>query len=124
MTLPMNAWKMVYENCPDINKANFSLGEKILKITKLKQFRDEKDAYIQDLMSFAREQYEVLSAKVSTGQVWPLISPCSCIDNKWLRNEELYNMLEKAFQEDRSNFKNPKALYLYFSSLSRSARSR
>ena len=38
-------------------------------------------------------------------------------DNKMASDEELYNMLDKAFKEDKANFKNPKALYLYFSTL-------
>jgi len=38
-------------------------------------------------------------------------------DHKMASNEELYNMLHVAFEQDASNFKNPKALYLYFSSL-------
>ena len=32
-------------------------------------------------------------------------------------DEQLYDMLDAAFKQDRKNFKNPKALYLYFSSL-------
>jgi hypothetical protein len=34
-----------------------------------------------------------------------------------ITDEEIYTQLDKAFTEDRANFKNPKALYLYFSSL-------
>ncbi len=36
---------------------------------------------------------------------------------KWLLTSRSSNMLDKAFKKDKDNFKNPKALYLYFSSL-------
>ena len=35
-------WKMVYDNCPDINKANFIYGERILKDKIEKIFRCRK----------------------------------------------------------------------------------
>ncbi|HBU77495.1 MAG TPA: hypothetical protein DEF18_05280, partial [Muricauda sp.] len=38
-------------------------------------------------------------------------------ENKMASDEELFTMLDKAFQEDQENFTNPRALYLYFSSL-------
>ena len=44
-------WKMVYESCPDINKANFSYGERILKAKIESSTGADKDAYLQDLLS-------------------------------------------------------------------------
>jgi len=38
-------------------------------------------------------------------------------ENKMISNDEIYSNLGNAFKNDRKNFKNPKALYLYFSSL-------
>jgi hypothetical protein len=38
-------------------------------------------------------------------------------ENKIASNSEIYDQLHKAFTEDQDNFTNPKALYLYFSSL-------
>ena len=37
--------------------------------------------------------------------------------NKMGSDVEIYDMLQKAFDGDPKNFKNPRALYLYFSSL-------
>ena len=44
-------WKMVYENCPAINKANFSLGERILSYKIDNSSGADKDGYIQELMT-------------------------------------------------------------------------
>ncbi len=44
-------WKMVYDNCPSINKANFTLGEKILADKIDKSSGAEKDGNIKRLIS-------------------------------------------------------------------------
>ncbi|MBT8283371.1 MAG: hypothetical protein KJO86_06505 [Muriicola sp.] len=109
-------WKMVYEACPDINKANFSYGERILKYKVENSSGAEKDGFIQDLMTL----YD------NSNKYYPQSFPPSGVaidkvllmyDNKMASDEQIFNMLDKAFKEDRKNFKNPKALYLYFSSL-------
>lgn len=109
-------WKMVYENCPAINKANFSLGEKILKHKIDNATGAEKDQYINDLMALYDSSLEYFPKKYSQASV-AIDKALLQYDNKMASKEELYTMLDKAFQEDRKNFKNPKALYLYFSSL-------
>ena len=51
-------WKMVYDNCPDINKANFSLGEKILNHKIENSSGVDKDAYIQELRALFKKSRE------------------------------------------------------------------
>lgn len=109
-------WKMVYENCPAINKANFSLGEKILKHKIENSSGAEKDQYINDLMALYDNSLKHFPQKYSQASV-AIDKALLQYDNKMASTEELYTMLDKAFKEDRKNFKNPKALYLYFSSL-------
>ena len=109
-------WKMVYDNCPDINKANFSLGEKILTHKIKNSSGAEKDGYIQDLLTMHDNSLKYFPTKFSKAGVAIDIALLK-YDNKMASDEELYSMLDKAFNEDRKNFKNPKALYLYFSSL-------
>ena len=109
-------WKMVYENCPDINKANFSLGEKILSHKIKNSSGADKDAYIQDLMTLYENSVKYFPTKFPPAMV-AIDKSMLMYDNKMASTEELYNMLDKAFKEDEKNFKNPKALYLYFSSL-------
>jgi len=109
-------WKMVYEACPDINKANFSLGEKILNHKIKNSSGADKDAYIQDLLALHDKSGEYFPKKFSKASI-AIDKALLQYDNKMASDEELYNMLDQAFREDRKNFKNPKALYLYFSSL-------
>ena len=109
-------WKMVYENCPDINKANFSLGEKILNHKIENSSGTEKDGYIEQLMSLHDNSMKYFPGKFPPAMV-AIDKSMVMYDNKMASDEELYNMLNKAFTEDREHFKNPKALYLYFSSL-------
>jgi len=109
-------WKMVYEACPDINRANFSYGERILKHKIDNSSGAEKDAFIQELMKLYDDSHKYYPANFPTSVV-TIDKVLLMYDNKMASDEEIYNMLDKAFKADRKNFKNPKALYLYFSSL-------
>ncbi|THV61677.1 hypothetical protein EZV76_04915 [Flagellimonas alvinocaridis] len=109
-------WKMVYESCPDINKANFSYGEKILAHKIDNSSGADKDGYIQELLSLydnSRKYFPKNYPPAATEIDKALL----LYDNKMASDEQLFGMLDKAFKEDRDNFKNPKALYLYFSAL-------
>ena len=109
-------WKMVYETCPDINKANFSLGERILKHKVKNSSGADKDGYVQDLLTLFDKSLEYFPAKFPKAGV-AIDKALLMYDQKMASDDQLYAMLDKAFKEDRKNFKNPKALYLYFSTL-------
>ncbi|WP_421808707.1 hypothetical protein [Flagellimonas sp.] len=109
-------WKMVYESCPDINKANFSYGERILKAKIESSTGAEKDAHIQDLLALYDNSLKYFPTNYTKAGV-AIDKVLLMYENKMASDEELFNMLDKAFQEDQANFKNPRALYLYFSSL-------
>lgn len=109
-------WKMVLDNCPDINKANYSYGERILKHKIKNSSGADKDGYIQDLLSLFDNSLKYFPTKFSKAGV-AIDKTLLMYENKMASDEQIYSMLDKAFTEDRANFKNPKALYLYFSSL-------
>lgn len=109
-------WKMVYDNCPDINRANFTYGERILKDKIKKTAGAEKEGYIKDLMSLHDKSIEYFPKRFTKAGV--IIDKVDLMyTNKMIKDQESYDELHKAFTEDRANFKNSKALYLYFSSL-------
>lgn len=109
-------WKMVYDNCPDVNRANFTIGKRILKDKIKKSSGGDKDGYINDLLVLYDNYRKYFPKKAPLAGV--LIDQVLLkYDNKMISNKEIYDMLHKAFTEDKANFKNPKALYLYFSSL-------
>ncbi len=109
-------WKLVYEACPDINKANFSYGERILAHKIENSTGAEKDGFIKELMKLYDDSIKYFPDSFTPGGV-AIDKVLLMYDNKMASDEEIYNQLDKAFKEDRANFKNPKALYLYFSSL-------
>nr|WP_298791952.1 hypothetical protein [uncultured Allomuricauda sp.] len=109
-------WKMVYESCPDINKANFTYGERILKHKIKNSSGSDKDGYIQELLAMYDNSGKYFPTKFSQADR-AIDKVLLMYDNKMASNDQVYDMLGKAFTEDKKNFKNPKALYLYFSSL-------
>ncbi|SDL72484.1 tetratricopeptide repeat protein [Kriegella aquimaris] len=109
-------WKMVYDNCPDVNWANFLYGERILKDKIEKSSGAEKDAVIQDLLTLYDNSTKYFPKKATPATV-AIDKALLKYENKMGSDSEIYEMLHKAFQEDRKNFKNSRALYLYFSSL-------
>lgn len=109
-------WKMVYDNCPDINWANFAYGERILKDKIDKSSGAEKDGHIKDLLALFDNSLKYFPNKAKLADVVKdkvLLQ----YDNKMISDDQIYGQLHEAFTKDKSNFKDPKALYLYFSSL-------
>ncbi len=109
-------WKMVYDQCPDLNRATFVYGERILKDKIKKSNGTEKDGFIGDLLVLYDNSMKYFPAKTKMADM-EIKKVLMKYDNKMISNDEIYSNLQKAFTEDRDNFKNAKALYLYFSSL-------
>lgn len=109
-------WKMVWDNCPELNAATYSLGERILKDKIEKSAEAEKLATTDMLLKLYDDSYKYFPKKFPSAKV--LSSKALLMyDKKMGTDDDTYELLHKAFTEDRSNFKNPKALYLYFSTL-------
>lgn len=108
-------WKMVYENCPTLHYATFVYGELILK-DKIKSDPANKDAYIKMLADVYKKGPEYFPKKFTVTNA-NIDAALLMNDQKLGSDEEIFNLLDKAYKEDRDGFKNPKALYLYFSTL-------
>ena len=109
-------WKMVYDNCPDANWAIYAYGERILKDKIKKSSGSEKDGHVNLLFEVWDNSLKYFPKKAKVADV--IIDKVLLrYDDKSINDDEVYSLLGKAFSEDRANFKNPKALYLYFSSL-------
>ena len=109
-------WKMVYDQCPDLNRATFIYGERILNYKIDKASGAEKDGFINDLLVLYDNsiKYFPKETKLADKIIDQVLVK---YQHKMISDEEIYNDLHKAFTEDKDNFRNPKALYLYFSSL-------
>ena len=109
-------WKMVYDNCPTLNWANILYGERILKDRVSNSTGADKTANINALLELYDNRMKYFPDKTNVAET--IIDKVLLqYDEKLISDEEIYAQLDKAFKENGENFKNPKALYLYFSSL-------
>lgn len=107
-------WKMVFDNCPEIHPATYIYGERILKDKLSKSSGAEHEGYINTLMSVYDKELEYFPKRYSKADV--LAKKALLMYNeKSGTDQEILGLLDDAFQNDRDNFSNPKALYLYFS---------
>jgi len=109
-------FKKVYETCPQLNNAIYVYGERILKHKIGKASAGEKDGFIKDLMGLYDDKMKYFSSKTNMAET-EIDKVLLQYDNKMMDDSGVYAGLSKPFTEDKGNFKNPKALYLYFSSL-------
>ena len=109
-------WKKTYEACPEINKANFSAGEKILMHKIKNSSGAEQTAFIQDALKLFDDSRKYFPKSFSVAGT-TIDKVLLMRDHNMISDEEIYKQLGDAFKADRKNFKNPKALYLYFSTL-------
>lgn len=109
-------WKMVYDNCPDLHKANFIHGERILNYKIEKSTGAEKEGFFKDLINLYNSSIKYFPSDFNQATVASDIA-IAMYDNKMGSDQEIYDILHKGFTEDKANFSNPKALYIYFSLL-------
>ncbi|AXO81149.1 hypothetical protein DZC78_12390 [Olleya aquimaris] len=105
------------KDCPKYNKAIYVYGEKILNHYIDKAAGADKLAYVKDLLSMYDERLVHFESQTKVGD---MISDKAQLMYKYktelgLSNEEVYNTFDKAYTTDLKTFKNPKALYTYFS---------
>ncbi len=109
-------WKMVYDQCPDLNRATFVYGERILNSKIDKSSGAEKDGYIKDLLALYDNSLKYFPKQTKLADMI-IDQVLTKYEHKMISDEEIYSELNKAYTQDKANFRNPKALYLYFSSL-------
>lgn len=108
-------WKMVYENCPTLHWATYHYGERILK-HKIDSDSANKEQYVQMLTELYETSFKNFPDKYN--ETGSLIDKALLLnDYKLGTDEEIYQVLDQAFKNNPEEFKNPKALYLYFSAL-------
>ncbi len=109
-------WKKTYDACPDINKANFSLGEKILKFKIKNSTGADKDGFVQDLLAMYDDSNKYFPAKYTKTAVLE-DKVVFKSDENLASDQQFYDMIKPSFDSDLKSFTNPKVLYIYFSSL-------
>ncbi|MEP2059253.1 MAG: hypothetical protein ABJJ05_15690, partial [Maribacter litoralis] len=76
----------------------------------------DKEKFANDLMGLYDNKLTHFSSKTSEGETM-VDKALVMYDNKMADDAKMYSMLSEAFTKDKENFTNPKALYIYFSSL-------
>ena len=91
-------WKMVYNSCPDLNRAIYSYGERILKHKIKNSAGADKDGHIQDLLAVYDDSRKYFSAKFPLAGV--IIDKVELKrKEKMISDDDIYNQLSQAFKE-------------------------
>lgn len=109
-------WKMVYETCPELHSAIYSYGERILKDKLKNADAADKDGIIEDLFAMYDNSIKYFPKKFTEGGV-ATDEALVLFQYKKGSDQQYYDLLHLAFTKEKDNFTNPRALYLYFSSL-------
>ena len=115
-------WMQVRRNCPQINVAVYTYGKRMLenfiKESLKKGAEGVADAkkYQQDLLKLYDEWLINFPEYRGRKIVGEIISNKAqvMVDYKLASNQEIYNVFNTAYTQDRSSFDDPKPLYNYF----------
>ena len=109
-------WKMVYETCPQLNNAIYVYGERILNDKLDKASAADKQKFANEIMGLYDNKMKHFASKTSVAET-EIDKALVMYDNKMADDAKMYQMMGDAYAKDKENFTNPKALYIYFSSL-------
>ena len=112
-------WMKVRNKCPKFNRAIYAYGDVILKHKVENSTGAEKVAFLNDRMKLWDESVVNFPSNYTKGGVLSDKGELMYDNKEDLKstNEQIYQMLDRAYKEDLENFKNPRALYIYFSSV-------
>ena len=110
-------WMAVRQECPSLNVATFSYGERILK-DRIKNATTpvEKNKEATDLVKLYDEWLKHFPTKKGKNNKGSILSSKaqSMLDNKTADMQLVYNTFDSAYTQDAKSFTNPKHLYNYF----------
>ena len=112
-------WNKVRKECPSLNVAIYSYGERILKDRIKKATPETIDVEIADLIKLYDDWLEYFPTKRNVSVRGDIISSKAqaMLDYKVTDKMEVYKTFDLAFQTDVKSFTNPKGLYNYFKTL-------
>ena len=112
-------WMRVRKDCPSINVAIYSYGERILKDYIKNGTSEEQEASKEDLIKLYDEWVENFPKKRNKSVIGDIISKKAqaLLDYKLADLKVIYNTFDQAYKQDAASFTNPKLLYNYFKTL-------
>lgn len=115
-TAAYEPWKAVKAECPSLNVAIYSYGERILKDRLKNATAEDKVAAQQELLSLYDGWIKYFPTKKGVNKVGEILSSKAqnMIDFKIGTKKEIYAIFDEAYTKDAKSFTNPKRLYNYF----------
>ncbi len=109
-------WNKVRQECPTLNVAIYSYGERILKDRIQNASPDQVEAVKADLIKLFDEWLLNFPTKRNVKVVGDILSSKAqaMLDYKIANKMEAYKTFDQAFTSDAASFTNPKELYNYF----------
>jgi tetratricopeptide (TPR) repeat protein len=112
-------WMAVRNECPSLNVAIYTYGERILKSRFKKAEGEAKQTEAQDLMKLYDQWIQYFPTKKGKSRIGSILSSKAqtMIDNNLGTPAEIYATFDHAFTQDITSFTNPKGLYNYFKTM-------
>jgi tetratricopeptide (TPR) repeat protein len=113
-------WMKVRGECPSINVAIYSYGERILKDRIKNGSPEEQEASKKDILKLYDQWVENFPKKKrNKSVVGDIISKKAqaLLDFKQADLKEIYLTFDEAYKKDKKSFTNPKLLYNYFKTM-------
>jgi tetratricopeptide (TPR) repeat protein len=112
-------WMKVRGECPSINVAIYSYGERILKDRIKNGSPEEQEASKKDILKLYDQWVENFPKKRNKSVVGDIISKKAqaLLDFKQADLKEIYLTFDAAYKKDKKSFTNPKLLYNYFKTM-------
>jgi tetratricopeptide (TPR) repeat protein len=112
-------WMKVRGECPSINVAIYSYGERILKDRIKNGSPEEQEASKKDILKLYDQWVENFPKRRNKSVVGDIISKKAqaLLDFKQADFKEIYLTFDEAYKKDKKSFTNPKLLYNYFKTM-------
>ena len=107
------ALQKVREECPKYSLATYQYLERAIEHMIGKAEEGDKKELVEELIGVWEQRLELYPEKTSKGKIYSDIALLK-FDNQIGDKDEQYKAFDKAYTEDKDNFKSPKGLYAYF----------
>ena len=114
-----DTWLLVLNECPKLNLAIYTYGEKILKHKIKNSSGDIRSTFKKDLISLYDKWVLNIPSRKGVSRVGSILSTKAqaLIDYKMADDATIYSVFDEAYKKDAASFTNPKGLYNYFDTL-------
>ncbi|MDG2371036.1 MAG: hypothetical protein P8L83_00265 [Flavobacteriaceae bacterium] len=114
-----DTWLLVLNECPKLNLAIFTYGERILKHKIKNASGESQESFKQDLISLYDNWIINFPTKKGISRVGSILSTKAqaLIDYKMADDATIYSVFDEAYKKDPNSFTSPKGLYNYFDTL-------